>query len=91
MDFGVSSTRQLVEIPILNDEETEDTEQFFAQLTLVHSDADVQLVPDRATIEIVDNDGMITNSYIHLYLSNVNLYYIFYVIFLALLLYFILM
>ena len=63
LEFGVSTTRQLVEIPILNNEETEDTEQFFAQLTLVHSDADVQLVQDRATIVIVDDDGMITYNY----------------------------
>ena len=46
-----------MEIPILDDREREGMEEFFGQLTLVHSDADVQLVPDRTTIEITDNDG----------------------------------
>ena len=45
-------------IPILEDSVSESVEQFFARLTLVHSDADVQLVPDQAAIEIVDDDGM---------------------------------
>ena len=49
----------MVDIPILDDALTESIEQFFARLTLVQSDADVQLAPDQTTIEIVDNDSML--------------------------------
>ena len=50
--------RHVVDISILDDALTESIEQFFARLTLVQSDADVQLAPDQTTIEIVDNDSM---------------------------------
>ena len=63
LEFRSSATRHLVEIPIVNDNIPESTEQFFARLTLVQSDADVQLVPDQTTIEITDN-GTVTNSYV---------------------------
>ena len=62
LEFGSSATRHLVEIPIVNDNIPESTEQFFSRLTLVQSDADVQLVPDQTTIEITDN-GTVTDSY----------------------------
>ena len=63
--FTASTTRHVVEIPIVDDTVTESIENFFAQLTVIQSDADVQLAPDQTTIEITDDDSMFVHINTH--------------------------
>ena len=46
-------------VPLIDDELFEDTEHFFARLSLVTASLAVQLDPDQARLEIVDNSGTI--------------------------------
>lgn len=48
-----------VDIPIVDDVISEESEQFFVRLTLAEVGTDIQLNPDEATIVITDNDGML--------------------------------
>ena len=58
LDFSSSVTRFEVQIPIVNDDIYEETERFFARLTVLMTGVDVLLSPDSASITIFDNDGM---------------------------------
>ena len=57
MEFSSSALQFEVDISITNDVINEPVEQFFSRLTLITKGTDVQLHPDEATIQIIDNDG----------------------------------
>ena len=57
LEFSSSALQFEVDIPITNDVINEPVEQFFSRLTFIIKGTDVQLHPDEATIQIIDNDG----------------------------------
>lgn len=58
MTFGPSSSEISIAISIVDDDINEAVEQFFARLALAdqNTGVDVELNPDKTTIEIIDND-----------------------------------
>ena len=60
LTFSPTTRRILVQVPITQDGITELTEQFNATLTLINDGGiDVNVEPDQATVEIIDDDGKI--------------------------------
>lgn len=57
LTFGPDSTRVEVPITIINDNIVESLEDFFSTLTLRTPGANVVIDPDRAEIDIIDQDS----------------------------------
>jgi len=57
LTFNASMERIPVEILIVNDDIDENSENLFSRLRLESLDANVDVIPDEATILILDDDG----------------------------------
>lgn len=58
LEFSSLATQLVVDIPIVDNLAREETEQFFAHLSLITTGTDTQLSPNEAIIQIIDNDGI---------------------------------
>ena len=59
MTFNSETTSVQVSVTVFDDDQSEPREEFMANLTLITTDLDVEITPGTATINIIDNDGMI--------------------------------
>ena len=57
LSFSSSRTRIDVPVEIVEDSDVEGTESFFASLTVPGSTTNINLDPNQAEIEIIDDDG----------------------------------
>ena len=57
LTFRPGNIREVVSIPITEDIVSENTENFFASLTLETQNVNVELSPQETEITITDNDG----------------------------------
>ena len=57
LTFGEGVTRQLVPVTIVDDNDSESSEEFIANVTLVDTDLEIDTTPGQTTVIIRDNDG----------------------------------
>ena len=62
LTFSQSSSRECVNVSIVNDDELENEEEF--RLTLTTGEDKVNLIPDSTTVRITDDDGEATNQFV---------------------------
>ena len=62
LSFSSSATEFNVSVPIINDNLTELTESFLANLRLVSAVGNVNVTPSRATVYIQNDDGELLQS-----------------------------
>ena len=75
LEFGSCDTRQCTEIPIVDDMIVELTESFFVNLERTPGlDSRLTLDPVDGEIEIIDDDGIVSDMQILLLRSNIDVY-----------------
>ena len=57
LTFSGGVTRQEVSVTIVDDRDSESSEEFVANVTLVDTDLDIETTPGQTTVIISDNDG----------------------------------